>query len=88
MSVGLAVSSAACSQPGSLRWVAGLGGPQLRCLTRTLAAVILFWTFGSFTHACAQGMHDWGMWFGTLLVIGAVAALVFFLIALVRWLKR
>jgi len=33
-------------------------------------------------------MHDWGMWFGTLLVIGAVAALVFFLIALVRWLKR
>jgi len=61
---------------------------QLRSLKRTLAPVILFWFVGSSSRACAQGAHDWGMWFGTLLVIGGVAGLVFFLITLVRWLKR
>ena len=50
--------------------------------------VILFWTFGSSSHAWAQGTHDWGMWFCTLLVIGAVAALIFLLITLVRWLTH
>lgn len=56
--------------------------------TRTLAPVILLCTFCSSSRAWAQGMYDWGLWFGTLLVIGALAALVFFLITLVRWLKR
>ena len=59
-----------------------------RQLRRILAPVILFWTFGSSSHAWAQGTHDWGMWFCTLVVIGALAALVFFLITLVRWLMR
>ena len=60
-------------------------GRQLRSLTRTLAPV---WFVGASSRACAQGAHDWGMWFGTLLVIGGAAGLVFFLITLVRWLKR
>ena len=59
-----------------------------RQLRRILAPVILFWTFGSSSHAWAQGTHDWGMWFCTLVVIAAVAALIFLLITLVRWLMR
>jgi hypothetical protein len=65
-----------------------VGGRALNSPARTLACVILLCTFGSSSRAWAQGMNDWGMWFGTLLVIGALAALVFFLITLVRWLKR
>ena len=57
----------------------GFGSRKFRRLTRILAPAILFWTFGSLSRAWAQGMHDWGMWFGTLLVVGAVATLVLFL---------
>ena len=63
-------------------------GRQLRCPSKTLGSVVLFWIFASTRCAWAQGVHDWGMWFGTLVVIGAVAALVFILITLVRWLMR
>jgi hypothetical protein len=60
---------------------------QLRSLTRTLAPVILYWFVGSLNRACAQGAHDWGMWFGTLLFIGGAVGFILFLIMLVRWLK-
>ena len=60
---------------------------QLRSLTRTLAPVILYWFVGSLNRACAQGAHDWGMWFGTLLFIGGAVGFILFLITLVRWLK-
>ena len=36
----------------------------------------------------AQGMHDWGMWFSTLLMIAVVAALIGLAIADVRRFKR
>ena len=60
---------------------------QLRSLTRTLAPVILYWFVGSLNRACAQGAHDWGMWFGTLLFIGGAVGFILFLIMLVRWLR-
>lgn len=38
--------------------------------------------------AAAQGMHDWGMWFETMILIGGAALLISLLIALIRWLRR
>jgi hypothetical protein len=38
--------------------------------------------------ATAQGLEDWGMWFGTIILIGGAALLVTLLIALIRWLRR
>ena len=72
----------------SLGWYHRMPSVPTRQLRTTLAPVIMFWTFGSSARAWAQGMHDWGMWFCTLLVIGAVAALIFLLIILVRWLTH
>jgi hypothetical protein len=54
---------------------------------RKIALATLLWT-GTPSRALAQGMYDWGIWFGTLVVIAAVAVLVGVLITLVRWLKR
>ena len=74
---------------GSLGWVSRMPNcsvPRRQLRRSTLAPVIVF--FGSSSHAWAQGTHDWGMWFCTLVVIGALAALVFFLITVVRWLMR
>lgn len=38
--------------------------------------------------ASAQGMHDWGMWFETLIILLAVGALFVALIGVIRWLRR
>ena len=71
---------------GGYHWMLNCSVPRRQLRRSTLAPVIVF--FGSSSHAWAQGTHDWGMWFCTLVVIGALAALVFFLITLVRWLMR
>lgn len=35
-----------------------------------------------------QGMHDWGLWFGTLLIMGLVVLFVVLLIAFIPGLWR
>jgi uncharacterized protein involved in cysteine biosynthesis len=44
--------------------------------------------FRTSSPALAQGVHDWGMWFGTLVVIAVVALLVALVVALVRRFRR
>ena len=55
---------------------------------RRLASAAVFWTVATPGSAWAQGMHDWGMWFCTLLMIAVAAVLVGLGFALVRRLKR
>ena len=38
--------------------------------------------------ASAQGMHDWGIWFETLIILLAAGALLIALIGVIRWLRR
>ena len=38
--------------------------------------------------AWAQGMHDWGMWFGTLFLLAVLAMLIALAVAVVRRLRR
>ena len=57
-------------------------------LMRSTRCVFLICASVTSNSACAQGMHDWGMWFGTVLIIGVAALLVAVLIALIRLLKR
>lgn len=54
---------------------------------RNIALASLLWTVGSSSCAEAEAMHDWGMWFGTLVMIAVLAALVAFVVGLVRWLS-
>jgi uncharacterized protein involved in cysteine biosynthesis len=55
---------------------------------RRIASTTLFSTFGTSNRALAQGAHDWGMWFGTLIALAVAVVLVALVFALARKLKR
>ena len=55
---------------------------------RRFAPAVVFSTVAASGSAWAQGMHDWGMWFGTLLMIAVAGVLVGLGVVLVRSLKR
>jgi hypothetical protein len=63
---------------------ARLGQGLMRSATRTFAVCALVTPKA----VSAQGMDDWGMWFGTLIIIAVPTALVAVLICLIRRLRR
>ncbi|NJO35098.1 MAG: hypothetical protein HC869_20290, partial [Rhodospirillales bacterium] len=51
---------------------------------RSIIAAALVLTSLAAHPALAQGMHDWGLWFCTLFIIGVVSLFIFLLIILIR----